>query len=102
MLSFLLETELKSSFQPDLAENLAGKSMLITLLPFEKSWKIVFSRHDINVNAINGPCPYSFHPDLQISATPRALFALLSRGERSGLHLEGDVVLAQKLERCCF
>lgn len=102
MLSFLFETVLKNSLDFNLINpSLAEKSILITLLPFEKHWKIIFSHDDVYCYEFSDEDKKSKkHTDLHISATPRALLAMLLRGDRTGLKLEGDVVLAQTLEHC--
>jgi ubiquinone biosynthesis protein UbiJ len=103
LLSFLFETVLKNSLQsnPKLAEKLVGKNILIRLLPLKEQWKIVFNPgNDVHCYQISCEEDNLEKADLKISATSQALIAMLLRGDRTGLQLEGDVVLAQVLERC--
>ncbi len=96
--SYLLETALKSVLKSN--ATLAGKTILITLLPLKKHWKVIFFQDDVYCYDISDNEKDTATANLTISATPQALMAMLIRGERTGLKLEGDVVLAQALEHC--
>ncbi len=102
MLSFLFETALKKYCQsnPLIAEKLTGKSFIVTLLPLKQHWKISFNYGDIVCYSIFSEEVKNQEANLKISATPQALLAMLLRHDRTGLKLEGDMVLAQTLEQC--
>lgn len=100
MFSFLFETALQKycELNPSIATKIAEKSILITLLPLNKHWKIIFNRNDVVCYLLSAEEVIEQPVNLKIIATPQALIAMLLRGDRTGLKIEGDVVLAQTLE----
>lgn len=101
MIHLLIEQALTKvlKYHPDLADKcrrLNEKNIMITLLPFQKQWTIFLSKGE--VRCFNGAS--SETPDLCISATPSALIAMIVRDDKTGLTLEGDLVLAQLLQQC--
>lgn len=100
MFSFLFETALKKycELNPSIATKIAEKSILITLLPLNKHWKIIFNRNNVVCYLLSAEEVIEQPVNLKIAATPQALIAMLLRGDRTGLKIEGDVVLAQTLE----
>lgn len=101
MLYFIIEKALKKAlkYHPELTEKLRRleeKDILITLLPFKQEWSIIFSYGE--VRCFNGKGRKK--PDLHISATPKALLAMIIKEDKTGLQLEGDMVLAQILQQC--
>lgn len=102
MLSFLLETVLQKYFQqnPAIAQKFSGKSILITLLPLKKHWKIAFNQNNAICYSLSSEEAETQQFNLKLSATPYSLFAMLLREDKTGLNLEGDGVLAQALEQC--
>lgn len=103
MLSFFLEKALRKYCQlhPELSEKLYQKSILIHLSPLNKYWKIIFiGNNDVSCYTLSFEEAESHSVDLKISATPQSLIALLSRGDKTGLKLEGDAILAQVLDHC--
>jgi ubiquinone biosynthesis protein UbiJ len=102
MLSFLFETILQKHLllNPSVAQKLSGKSILITLLPLKKHWKIAFNQESVICYAVSSEETGSQQFNLKLSAAPHDLLAMLLREDKTGLGIEGDVVLAQTLEQC--
>jgi|GEM_PF-6989286 len=77
---------------------LQGKTIIITaLLPagVEKDWVLQFKE-----NRIDCPAILSSKADLRIWASPKTLLELILKNNHSAIKMEGDVILAQSLQKC--
>lgn len=103
MIHLIIEKALQKTLelQPALAEKckLQGeKNIIITLLPINLSWTISLINGE--VRCFQGKNLGHTIPDLSISATPKALIAMALHDDKTQLHMDGDVILAQLLQQC--
>lgn len=102
MLTILIEKALENAlkYHPTLAEKcrtLGEKDILITLLTSPtKCLTLIFSNGE--ARCYEGKTARK--PHLHISATPQAFIAMMLKDDKTGLQLDGDVVLAQFLQQC--
>lgn len=101
MLSIILEKSLRQTLQykqelSEKCQKLGEKDILITLLPFQKEWTIIFSHGEIRCYQERNPKT----PDLHISASPSAFLAMVLKNDSKNITIEGDMVLAQVLQQC--